>query len=105
LVDETLRAARRVPRPAELRVLRDAGVRRRDEEDDAVLLVLRARAEADFDLLEADFVRVPLVRDRVAERLRLLDVPERRFVRVLRPDLDGIRQSPPYLPLRCSGLR
>jgi hypothetical protein len=93
-----------VLRPAELRVLRDAEARRRDDEDDAVLLVLRARAEADFDLLEPDFERVPLVFDRLADLLRVVDVPERRLVRVLRPELDGIRQSPPYLPLRCSGL-
>jgi hypothetical protein len=104
-VDDVERAAERVLRDAELRVLRATEVRRRDEEDEAVLRLLRALAEADLDLPDADFERLPLVLDRLAERLRVLEVPERLLVRVLRRELDGIRQSPPYLPLRCSGPR
>jgi hypothetical protein len=103
-VDEVLRAARRVLPPAELRVLRDAEVRRREEAEEAFRL-LRALAEADLDLLEADFERLPLVFDfdRLADLLRVRDVAERCLAR-LRPELDGIWQSPPYVPLRCFSL-
>lgn len=104
-MDEVLRAGRRVLRPAELRVGRDAEARRREEADEAALRLLRALDEADLDLLEADFERVPLVFDfdRVVALLRVRDVAERCLVRLRRPELDGIWQSPPYVSLRCFG--
>jgi hypothetical protein len=91
-----------VLRPAELRVLRDAEVRRREEAEEAALRLLRALAEDDLDRLEADFERLPLVFDfdRLGDLLRVRDVAERCLAR-LRPELDGIWQSPPYLSLRC----
>jgi hypothetical protein len=105
-VDEVLRAGRRLLREPVLRVLLEAEVRRREEEDDAVLRRLRALDEADLDLLDADFERLPLVFDfdRLADLLRVRDVAERCLAR-LRPELDGIWQSPLYLSLRCFSRR
>lgn len=100
-----LRAAVRVLRAPAARVLLEAEVRLREEAEEAALRLLRALAEADLDLLEVDFERLPLVFDfdRLVDLLRVRDVAERRLVR-LRPELDGIRQSPPYVPVRCFSL-
>ena len=89
-MDEVLRAALRVLRDPEARVLLEAEVRRREDADEALLRLLRALAEADLDLPDADFERLALVRERLADLLRVLDVDERCLVR-LRPELDGIR--------------
>jgi len=92
LVADVVRAAVRVLRDPPARVLPGAEVRRREEAEEAVLRLLRALAEADLDLPEADFERLPLVLDRLVDLLRVLDVAERRLLR-LRPELDGMAVS------------